>query len=304
LLRTGLLQEAGLPFADLLPTEQLDAFLRQCAQSARDSVFAPLVTLWTFLSQMLDADQSCRQAVARVLAFRAARGEPECSTNTGGYCKARQRLPEEGIHQLMVQAGHRLHDQTPRDWLWKGRRVIVGDGTTVSLPDTEANQEEKVVLITTILDPAAASVEELAELYRARWNAELDLRAIKQTMQMDTLRCKTPQMVRKEIWAHRLAYNLIRGLMAQSAFQFQRLPRELSFKGTLQILSAFRDYFLVSSQQDRHRFRTPLLRAIATHQVADRPGRCEPRAKKRRKKNYPLLMMPRDEARSHLLKAA
>ena len=257
LLRTGLLQQPGLPFADLLPTEQLDAFLRQCAQSARDSVFAPLVTLWTFLSQMLDADQSCRQAVARVLAFRAARGEPECSTNTGGYCKARQRLPEEGMHQLVVQAGHRLHDQTPR-----------------------------------------------AELYRARWNAELDLRAIKQTMQMDTLRCKTPQMVRKEIWAHLLAYNLIRGLMAQSAFQFQRLPRELSFKGTLQILSAFRDYFLVSSQQDRHRFRSPLLRAIATHQVADRPGRCEPRAKKRRKKDYPLLMMPRDEARSHLLKAA
>ena len=76
-----------------------------------------------------------------------------------------------------------------------------------------------LVVVTTLLDPEQASKEELAQLYRARWNNELDLRSIKVTLQMDMLRCKTPELVRKEIWTHVLAYNLIRTVMAQAASQ-------------------------------------------------------------------------------------
>ena len=97
-----------------------------------------------------------------------------------------------------------------------------------------------VVVVTTLLDPEQASREELASLYRARWNNELDLRSIKVTLQMDMLRCKTPELVRKEIWAHVLAYNLIRTVMAQAAAGEGVAPRSISFKATLQVLEAFR----------------------------------------------------------------
>src|SRR5437764_2222659 len=97
-----------------------------------------------------------------------------------------------------------------------------------------------VVVVTTLLDPGQASRAELASLYRARWNNELDLRSIKVTLQMDMLRCKTPELVRKEIWTHVLAYNLIRTVMAQAAAREEVPPRSISFKATLQVLEAFR----------------------------------------------------------------
>ena len=97
-----------------------------------------------------------------------------------------------------------------------------------------------VVVVTTILDPGQASAEELASLYRARWNNELDLRSIKVTLQMDVLRCKTPELVRKEIWTQVLADDLIRTVMAQAATIEGVEPRSISFKATLQILEAFR----------------------------------------------------------------
>ncbi len=96
-----------------------------------------------------------------------------------------------------------------------------------------------IVVVTTLLDPEQTTKEDLATLYRARWNNELDLRSIKITLQMDMLRCKTPELVRKEIWTHVLAYNLIRTLMAQAASQYGILPRSVSFKATLQVLEAF-----------------------------------------------------------------
>src|SRR5262249_34245589 len=86
-----------------------------------------------------------------------------------------------------------------------------------------------VVGVTTLLDSRQATKEDLAALYRARWNAELDLRAIKSAMQMGELRCKTPELVRKEVWAHLLAYNLIRTVMAQAAARHGVSPRSLSF---------------------------------------------------------------------------
>jgi len=94
-------------------------------------------------------------------------------------------------------------------------------------------------LVTTLTDARAVSKPELAALYAARWQVELDLRAIKTVMQMDILRCKTPTMVEKEIAAHLLAYNLVRAVMAQAADRAKLLPRQLSFKAVLQLLNAF-----------------------------------------------------------------
>src|SRR5262249_44935389 len=133
-----------------------------------------------------------------------------------------------------------------------------------------------VVVATTILDPGQAGAAELASLYRARWNNELDLRSIKGTLQMDLLRGKTPELVRKEIWAHVLAYNLIRTVMAQAAAGAGVAPRSISFKAALQVLEAFRP--LIADRTDRgagHLMTLygSLLRAIAVHRVADRPGR-------------------------------
>jgi hypothetical protein len=162
-----------------------------------------------------------------------------------------------------------------------------------------------IVVVTTLLDPKQATKEELGELYRARWNNELDLRAIKSTMQMDELRCKTPEMVRKEIWAHVLAYNLIRTVIAQAASQHDLLPRSISFKGAIRTLEAFQS--VIEQQSGRgpaHRLRLyqTLLNAIASHHVGDRPDRFEPRAKKKRRNHYNFLMRPRAEIKRDMAK--
>src|SRR5262249_42433716 len=105
-----------------------------------DRIFSPLVTLRVFLSQVLSADHSCRAAVARLLAHRLARGQRPCSTQTGAYCQARQRLPEEFFASVACSAGRALDEKAERRWLWGGRRVTLFDGTTVTMPDTPENQ--------------------------------------------------------------------------------------------------------------------------------------------------------------------
>jgi Transposase DDE domain len=163
----------------------------------------------------------------------------------------------------------------------------------------------RVVLVaTTLLDATAFPKEALAGLYRARWHAELDLRSIKQTMQMDVLRCKTPEMVRKEIWGHLLVYNLLRAAMAQAALRHGALPRQLSLQGARQTLEAFRSQLSQPSPTQREGVIQIVLNAIARHRVGARPGRYEPRACKRRPKPYPLLRVPRQQARERLAKAA
>jgi len=149
-----------------------------------------------------------------------------------------------------------------------------------------------VVVVTTLLDAQEYSPRDLAELYRARWHAELDLRSLKITLGMDVLRCKKPEMVRKEIWAHLLAYNLIRTLMARAAEDIACTPRDLSFKGTLQTMKEFADRLLDARGQTREQLYDWLLVAIAAHQVNDRPNRVEPRARKRRRKQYSKAALP------------
>src|SRR4051794_19136338 len=345
-LRHQFLQEGGLPFADVLSAGGLEEALGEVKAPWNDRIFTPLATLWVFLGQVLNADQSCRAAVARLIAHRASQGLEPCSSETGAYCQARKRLPERSFAAVARLVGQSLDARVDPRWLWKGRRVCLFDGTTVSMPDTAENRAEyplaynqtpgtsfaiarvgavislscgaildlgtcryagkgqgevsllrqlwdvlrpgdvllgdrlmsgwvgmyllkqrgvdtvsrlsahrradfrkgvrlgkddhpvvwkkpssirsvdratynalpgsitvrevrfrveqpgfrtrSVVVVTTLLDPAQASKEEPASLYRARWNNELDLRSIKVTLQMDVLRCKTPELVRKE----------------------------------------------------------------------------------------------------------
>ena len=150
--------------------------------------------------------------------------------------------------------------------------------------------------MTTLTDAKEVSAADVAELYRARWHAELDLRSLKVTLGMDVLRCLSPVMVRKEVWAHLLAYNLIRALMGRAAEDLGCLPREISFKGTLQAMTAFAERLLDAADRRVGELFDWLLLAIGAHQVGDRPNRVEPRARKRRPKHYPFLNQPRQEA--------
>jgi hypothetical protein len=118
----------------------VDRISQTCVETC-DRIFTPVVTLCTFLSQIHSDDPSCRAAVARLSAARVAQGLAPCSPLTGGYCKARQRLAEALLHGLMHQSGQRLQQQVPPAWHWHGRAVKIVDGSGVSMPDTEANQQ-------------------------------------------------------------------------------------------------------------------------------------------------------------------
>jgi hypothetical protein len=448
-LRTQFAQADGLAFAEVLSAERIENALREEDATWREDVYTPLLTLWAFLSQVICPDGSCRATVARVLAWLVSRHEPPCRPQTGPYCKARQRLPEKLLRRLVRETGRGVPAEAPAAWLWKGRRVKVVDGTTVSMPDTRANQAaypqhtaqapgvgfpiarlvvvfclasgtavdaavgryqgkqtgetallrrldgalepgdimladryyggwfdlavlrergvdavvrlhqgrhcdlrrgrrlgpndhvvewtkpgqrpawmdetayarlpERLVLrevrvritqagfrttclvvVTTLIDPAVTAAD-LAGLYRARWHAELDLRSLKVTLGMDVLRCKTPAMVRKEVWAHLVAYNLIRSVMARAALEFNGPPRDLSFKGALQATRAFAERLVDATGATAEELSEWLLIAIGSYQVGDRPDRVEPRKRKRRPKQYPLLTQPRAEARAALL---
>jgi hypothetical protein len=453
LFRQQFLQEGSLPFTEVLTEEGLSQALETIQAGWNDRIFTPLVTLWVFLGQVLSADHSGRAAVARLIAQRVAQGRPPCSSETGAYGQARKRLPLAFFAAVARRVGRKLDAQADTQWLWKGRRVHLFDGSSVAMPDTPENRKEypltynqkpgtgfavarigavislacgaildlgicryagngqsesgllrqlwglfrpgdvlvadrlmcawtemvmlkqrgidtvcrlsshrtadfrrgtrlgkddhlvtwrkprrprsvarevydalpefllvrecrvrvaqpgfrvrSLVIATTLLDAEQYTRDDLAQLYRARWNIELDWRSIKDVLQMDVLRCKTPELVRKEIWMHVLAYNLIHTVMAQAASQNGTSPRSISFKATLQVLEAFQP--LIASQADRgHRHRESLyrevLRAIARHRVADRPDRFEPRMAKRKPKNYNRLTKPRQEIKLDMIK--
>ena len=452
-LRRQFLQDGDLPFANVLSAETIKPALNAIDVAWKDRIYTPLVTLWVFLSQVISADHSCRSAVARLIAHRLANGQSACSARTGAYCQARARLPERFFAAVTQLVGRALDSRVREEWLWKGHRVLMFDGSTITMPDTAANQAEypqtcnskpgtgfplarigvlaslscgailnmslcpyagkgtgevsllrrlwniiqegdvlladglmcnwrnlfelkergvpvvtrinkalrradfrkgtrlgpddhlvrwpkphirgvgraaqramprfltvrevrfrakqagfrtqEIIVVTTLLDSQEYSKEDLAELYRARWNQELDFRSIKTTMQMDVVRCKTPELVRKEIWTHLLAYNLIRTVMAQAAEKHGIQPRTLSFKGALQTLEAFQPLIAFTRTRSRHQREQlfhELLDAIAAHRVANRPNRFEPRKKKRRRMPYDLLMKPRAEAKLDILK--
>jgi hypothetical protein len=410
--------------------------------------------MWVFLGQALSEDHSCRNAVANLIVHRISQGQKACSALTSAYCQARKRLPEKFFSEVARQTGQALDASANPDWLWKGRRVLIFDGSTVSMPDTPENQRayaqpgtqkpglgfpmariaalfslscgavvdlgicryagkgqselallrtmwdnfrkgdilladslmcawteiatlkerggeyvchlnsanrsadfgsgkiisiddhivewpkpkkphaidrktynalpefltirecrftikqpgfrcKEIVIATTLLNADEFTVNDLAELYRARWNAELDLMSLKSVMQMDVLRCKTPELVRKELWTHILAYNLLRTIMAQAATQHDIKPRSISFKGTLQTLQRFQPAIDIMGKHDpafcMHLYQH-LLDCVASHRVATQPDRFEPRLRKRRPKHYGFLRKTRKQTKLDMVK--
>jgi hypothetical protein len=181
-----------------------------------------------------------------------------------------------------------------------------------SLPDTltvriarihvspgDGFRTRRLDLVTTLLDPIAYPEQALAELYRQRWLVELNLRSLKTTLNMDVLRCQSPEMVHKEIAMFQIAYNLIRALMRQAARVHHIDPQRLSFAGSQQrILAALWRLHDDASPVIPRRLVEELLADIAADRIPLRPHRKEPRALKRRHKVFPYLTHPRSQARA------
>lgn len=244
-----------------------------------------------------------------------------------GTWRALLDLQSRGVHAVSQLQVMRTADFRKGKRLGRGDHIVswfkpstirsLDWATYRSLPDSITVREcrveikqagfrtKAIVVVTTLLDANEVSKDDLAELYRQRWNAELDLRSIKTTMQMEVLRCKTPELVRKEIWTHVLAYNLIRTIMAQAADSQGVAPRTLSFKAAMQTLEAFQPLISYRTRCRSHlrdAIYRRMLGCIAAHKVADRPGRVEPRQLKRRPKRYQWMMVPRREAKQQILK--
>jgi len=167
----------------------------------------------------------------------------------------------------------------------------------VAIPGFRVRQ---LVVVTTLTDAERYPQSELAGLFRQRWHAELDLRNIKISLQMDDLRGRTPPMVRREIWGHWLAYNLIRKTIAQAALTHEKLPRQLSFAAALDAVVASWDHATLATPPLVTALAEAQFRLVAWHQVGDRPDRVEPRAIKRRPQPHRLLKQPREQARAEL----
>src|SRR5262245_28328420 len=139
-VRARFARDQGLPFADSLSQDSILEALNQHGVLFRDRLFNPVTTIWGFLSQVLSDDHSCRDAVARIVAHRAASGLGPCSPNTASYCNARSRLPTAVLRTLALGTAQQLQQSLPEAWKWNGRNVFVADGSHVSMPDTPENQ--------------------------------------------------------------------------------------------------------------------------------------------------------------------
>jgi len=160
---------------------------------------------------------------------------------------------------------------------------------------------ETLTVVTSLIDPQTYPQEDIAALYGYRWNAELDIRDVKQTLGLDHVRCKTPKMVRRELWVTLLAYNLVRKLIATAAAVHGKQPRQLGFTLACQtVLSSWMLLATGACRDVRQLWRLALER-IAANEVANRPGRIEPRVLKRRRQRYPLMHDPRWKLRRALL---
>ena len=164
-------------------------------------------------------------------------------------------------------------------------------------PETVTVREFKVngkVYVTTLLSAKSYHKRELATLYKLRWQVEINLGSIKTTLSMEHLVCKTPTMVKKELAAHLLAYNVIRIIIAQACYRYGGTPNKISFKATIQLLNQFMPRLMPGlSKQVRADIYASFLKMILKNKVGNRPGRYEPRLIKRRKKSFPLMQNSR-----------
>jgi hypothetical protein len=427
-------------FFNLLTSDALLDKVEELLPEHRERLYPPTETLSMFLAQTMSADRTCQHIVNQAAVQRLRAGLIPGSTHTGGYCRARERLPLAMVYHLTQHFGRRMDYHVPDEWRWQGRRVRIIDGTTVTMPDTAGNQaafpqeqrqrpglgfpicrivgitclasgallnaavgrfngkggDEQTLLrtiqdtfqrgdvilgdafyatyfflaemqangadvlleqqgarkrvtdfrkgrklgerdhliainkpkirpqwmseaqynaapesltlrefkaggkimVTTMACPNHYPKQMLKTLYKSRWHIELDIRNIKDTMGMNILSCKTPEMAVKEIWVYLLAYNLIRLAMAQSALLADIKPRTISFKHCLQLWLTY----MQSVQGLDEESLGVLFKLMAQQRVGNRPGRIEPRAVKRRPKAYSLLTKPRGAARLEIRK--
>jgi len=141
ILKDKFSQSLGLPFQELLPSSVIGQALKELKIRYKQRLFDPIVTLWAFLSQVLDTDKTCHNAVSKIIAYLAGEGVEIPSTDTSAYCQARSRLPEKLLEQLFGQSAQNLEAKVTTEHLWCGRSVKVIDGSTVSMPDTVENQK-------------------------------------------------------------------------------------------------------------------------------------------------------------------
>ena len=139
-VRDRFARNEGLPFADVLTEANILDVLNDHGVKYRDRVFNPVTTIWGFLSQVLSEDQSCRDALSRIIAHRAANGVAVCSPNTASYCNARSRIRTGVLRTLARRTAQELQKSVADEWKWNGRSVFIVDGTHVSMPDTTENQ--------------------------------------------------------------------------------------------------------------------------------------------------------------------
>ena len=141
ILKEKFINSVGLPFREVLPESKIQEYLDVLKIKYRRRLFDPFVTIWDFLSQVLDSDKTCHNAVSRIISWLASENVELPSQDTGGYCQARKRLPEELFFRLFKSVAYSLEEKTSVPDLWCGRHVKVIDGSTVSMPDTPENQK-------------------------------------------------------------------------------------------------------------------------------------------------------------------
>jgi hypothetical protein len=134
-------QSIGLPFQELLPVSEIEKAIKELSIKYKQRLFSPAVTIWAFLSQVLDFDKSCQNAVSRVITWLSGENVELPSTDTSAYCQARKRLPEKLLQRLFEESGENLESKVNSLNLWCGRHVKLIDCSTVSMPDTPANQQ-------------------------------------------------------------------------------------------------------------------------------------------------------------------
>ena len=439
------ISQLGNCFGQFIPKSELSN--KSKGKFSRRRLFSKENTFWAFFSQVLDADSGCREVIRKVQAHAALKSLQIPSSSTAAYCQARNKLDQESLENIISHTSNSLRAQGTNN-LWKNRRVIVTDGTGVSMPDTMDNQsqwpqssnqkpgcgfpqaricacfclhtgallsyqlgsrkngelsllrqqmdtfnpgdiflgdkgfcsyydvsmfqERKVdsvislarripetdttsikvlgtgdllihwkkpqwvkqlsydketweklpemltlrqikvtvnipgfrvksyYIITTLTDPKQYPAEDIADLYRERWDVELFFRDIKTTMGMDILRCRTPKMIEKEVIMHFIVYNSIRMLMLKAAKKSAQPARKISFKASIQALRQWEPSFNQAGINDSEKKRlfAALISTIGNTRLYIRPERREPRCLKRRPKPFGLLTAPRHCQRS------
>lgn len=435
-----LLEEKNDDLLKVLTSEESQRIINGVGEF-RNRIYTPLKTIYMFIKQVLSSDKSCKNALSGLIAERLLDDKKPLSTNTGAYTKARNRLPEETVHSLVKSIGSSSIKKVSSCWKPYGRELKVFDGTTITLPDTKANNivypkhsntnkdvglpqlrlvavlslitggvvdyalgaikgkgtgeisllrsilacinendivvgdrlycnfflthdlikkkvdvifpghaqrrydfrqgkrlgkkdhitlwkkprrpnwmsEETykeypneiqirefkvngVVYVSTFLDASTHPKKELHALYKRRWEVELHLNSIKTVMGMNRLTCKTPEMVRKEIGIHFLAYNIIRDLIVDACIDHDALPWQISFKATLQLLNQFTPRFSSLNKKKRADLYIKMLWLIVKNKVGNRPGRVEPRAVRQIPRTFPVLKNTRKVEQQKLLK--